>query len=278
MRRLRLMSREEQLLRETVRNILLEVDKDVEDLYKQQGISLGSDEEHFFSSIGSVADITGVLLNAGGPTFIIPNLIMDALSFSTAWMTWDAERERYDKSKESLAALQRKNQPAIDPAILRKFEQYLTVRFVLSSCLLTLSGISVIGSLVAMLPTPPTFLGGSFVEIAAKGGKIVIGVAQLLDAEGTIDLSGTVSGAIDKLKSVFGVAVATHDRVTDSSQYAKVVNEVIPDIVAIYQNPAVKQRLTSGAAVFGSRTTEIVNDLYACVDIISDYRDSVVKT
>ena len=283
MRRLRLMSKEEQLLRETVRGVLLEVDKDIEGIYKKHGISLDSEEEHFWSSISSITDAVGILMNAGGPTFMLPNLAMDAFSLYGSYTTWSKESDRYNESQEALETLQLKNvhyedvngTPAIDPELLRKFDQYATIRYTLSSCLLLLSGIATIGSVAAMVPSIPTVAGGTAVEGIAKGGKFAIAGLQLLESEGVIDMAGGISGTAEKLKSLLVAAGAAHDKVAASSQHTKLFNEIMPAAIAIYQNPEIKKKLTSGAAMFGPKTSAIVRDLYACVDNVSDYRASI---
>lgn len=279
MRRLRLMSREEQLLREAVRNILVEVDKDVAAMYAQQGISLGSPEETFFSAIGAITDVVGGFLNFTGSDMVVPNAVMDAASLATAWKVWSKEWARYKQSDEAFEALSLKNQhyedvngtPAIDPELIRKTQRYANVRITTSACMFLLSGIAAVSSLIAMIPSPRATAAGTTGEFVAKGVKIVLGLIQFLDSQGVIDMTGTAADATESIKSGLASAGSAWDAVSRTSQHAQLINSVLPDVIAWYNSPGLKRKLKFGAAIAMEDGAGVVDSLYGAVDVVSDY-------
>ena len=101
MRRLRLMGKEEQLLRETVRGMLQEVDPETEHLSKILRVpeKQAGGVEDTVSTVGMTSDVMGALANlASGPLALGINVGADIISVAAATYLMREEAKRYDSA------------------------------------------------------------------------------------------------------------------------------------------------------------------------------------
>ena len=172
MRRLRVMSREEQLLRETVRGMLSEAgfgDVKLADSY------VDPPEADSFDSvlnwIEGLSDIGGVAVNLSThPAGLAANALLDVVSFLSAFLQWSRAKERHVK----VINMQNQIRPDQRAQVL---EAYRTARN-LSFFLLMLTVAAWIASTADMLGLKGP---GGALEAAAKVAKLVMPAVAVLN-------------------------------------------------------------------------------------------------
>lgn len=243
MRRRRAVSREEALLRETVRQIM-EVDKKIADIAKQQGIPdvMVDDQETAWKDIGSAFDIMGALSNlADHPLVTGLNYGSDVLSLVAAIELRSIERKRYDLAMNAYDMLVAQNNFYHDatgtwsyqPSDLDVFKRYYSIRRWLSIISLCLTIISIVGSVAAFRNPTGT---GSKVEWAMKGAKLALAALQKLDAEDKIDIAQSVENIIESVS----VACEAIERALFGSNYISEYGVPVTDQMSnVLRQPAV---------------------------------------
>jgi hypothetical protein len=243
MRRRLTVRREEALLRETVRQIM-EVDKKIADIAKQQGIPdvMVDDQESAWKDIGSAFDIMGALSNlADHPLVTGLNYGSDVISLVAAIELRSIERKRYDLAMNAYDMLVAQNNFYHDatgtwsyqPSDLDVFKHYYSIRRWLSIISLCLTIISIVGSVAAFRNPTGT---GSKVEWAMKGAKLALAALQKLDAEDKIDIAQSVENIIESVS----VACEAIERVLVGSNYISEYGVPVTDQMSnVLRQPAV---------------------------------------
>jgi hypothetical protein len=252
MRRLRLLSREEQLLRETVRGMLQEVDPETERLSSDLGISTPKkgDMVSAMSRVGVVSDVLGVLANfAGNHPFVKGlNISADIMSVGAAGYLMYDEWTRHGLAMEAVEMLRAENDSYHDVTgsyghdvdDLNKFELYYDAR---AFC----AAVQVLLGIAAAVPSVIQALGGnpmsmtSAAEIGLKVAKVAITSLTAADAEGHIDLAQSVTDTLSKIGKLW-------DKVSKTSQYAALIDKYGPEVLATFRDPKVKAAITVAAS------------------------------
>jgi len=272
MRRLRVMSKEEQLLRETVRGMLQEVDPETERLSKVLRVPAQQkgDFESTVQSAGMTSDIMGALANFGGdsPPVVGINVGADIISIVAATYLMRKEHKRYNIAMTALSRLQAMNDfhfdasgsYTYDPEDLKKFDLYYTTRDLFASVQYALSVMAAASSILGLIPGA----GGaaSQLEWVMKGGKFILAGITTLDASGTIDLSQSMTDILSSIADAWA-------SISSKSEYAAIVNTYAPKIAEIFSNPAVRASVAAAAMTQNPTLGSVANDVAQSVETIT---------
>ena len=272
MRRLRLMSREEHLIRETVRGMLQEVDPETERLSKVLRVPAQQkgDFESTVQSAGMTSDIMGALANLGGdsPPIIGINVGADVISVAAATYLMNKEAKRYDIAMAALARLEAMNDfhfdasgsYTYDPEDLKKFDLYYTTRDLFASVQYALSVMAAASSILGLIPVPGS--AASQLEWVLKGGKFILVGITSLDASGKIDLSQRMTDILSSIADAW-------ETISSKSEYAAIVNTYAPKVAEIFSNPAVRASVAAAAMSQNPTLGSVANDVAQSVETIT---------
>ena len=275
MRRLRLMSREEHLIRETVRGMLQEVDPEIERLSKMLRVPAqkkGSLEDTA-TNVGVVSDIMGALANFGGsnPAAVAVNVTADIISVTSANYLVKKEIRRGNIAMTALKRLRAMNDfhydasgsYTYDPEDLEKFELFYIARETIAATQFLLSVIAAVSSLLGLLPG----LGGgtsgaSLTEWAMKGGKLGLVAITAADAAGVIDLAQTMTDILETIKKAWTM-------ISSKSEYAAIVNTYAPKVAEIFSNPSTGTAIVTALLSLHPSARSFAVDISQCVSILA---------
>jgi len=224
MRRLRVLRRDEQLLRETVRGMLSEAgfgDVKLADSYVDP-----PDADSFDSVLNwieGIADLGGVVANASKhPAAIAANVVLDVVSFLSAFVQWSRAKERH----EEVIRIQTQIHPERRTQVL---ETYRTARN-LAFFLLMLT-------IAAWIASTADTLGlkgpGGSLEAAAKVAKFVM------------------------------PAVAVLNKTVDTATIYRDTERFMIDTASYVSGPMLKQAATAAVDIVERNAQEIVSVLRA---------------
>lgn len=271
MRRLRLMRKEEQLLRETVRGMLQEVDPETERLSKVLRVpekKTGSFEDTV-STVGMTSDVMGALANlASGPIALGINVGADIISVAAATHLMGKEAKRYDIAMTALSRLQAMNDfhfdasgsYTYDPEDLKKFDLYYTTRDAFAATQYLLSVMAAFSSVLGLIPVVGSVAGKA--EWWLKGGKAALVGFTVLDAKGTIDLSQGITEILSSIADAW-------ETISSKSEYAAIVNTYAPKVAEIFSNPAVRSSVAAAAMSQNPTLGSVANDVAQSVETIT---------
>lgn len=275
MRRLRLMSREEQILRETVRSILQEVDPETERLSKILRVPAQKqgDLESVALKAGVTSDIMGALANFGGesPLIVGLNVGADIVSMSAATYLMTKEAKRYNIAMAALSRLKAMNDfhfdasgsYTYDPEALEKFDLFYTTRELFAAVQYLLSIIAAVSSLLNVIPG---MSGGtsasSLSEWAVKGGKLLLVSLTSADAMGIIDLAQGVTDILEKIKSAW-------KSISSKSEYAAIVDTYAPKVAEIFSNPVTRAAVATAVMTQNPALRSVATDITRSVSTIT---------
>lgn len=275
MRRLRVMSREEQLLRETVRSILQEADPETERLSKVlrvPGKKQGGLED-VASTVGLTSDVMGALANLGGdsPPIIGINVGADVISVAAATYLMNKEAKRYDIAMAALARLEAMNDfhfdasgsYTYDPEDLEKFDLFYTSRDVFAAVQYLLSIIAAGASLLGLIPgVGGAISGASVTEWCVKGGKLALVGITTADTLEYIDLAQTMTDILEKFKSAWKT-------ISSKSEYASIVDTYAPKVAEIFSNPATRAVVATAVMTQNPALRSVATDITRSVSTIT---------
>lgn len=275
MRRLRLMSREEQLLREAVRSILQEADPETERLSKVLRVpgKKQGDLEDVASTVGLTSDVMGALANLGGdsPPIIGINIGADIISVAAATYLMNKEAKRYDIAMAALARLEAMNDfhfdasgsYTYDPEALEKFDLFYTSRVVFAAVQYLLSIIAAGASLLGLIPgVGGAISGASVTEWSVKAGKLALVGITAADTLEYIDLAQTMTDILEKFKSAWKT-------ISSKSEYAAIVDTYAPKVAEIFSNPVTRAAVATAVMTQNPALRSVATDITRSVSTIT---------
>lgn len=275
MRRMRLMGREEQLLREAVRGMLQEVDPETERLsgVLRVPVQKKGDLEDVALKVGVTSDIMGALANIGGdsPAVMGINIGADIISMSAATYLMRKEAKRCGVAMTALSRLQAMNDfhfnasgsYTYDPEDLKKFDLYYTTRNVIAAVQYLLSIIAATSSVLGLIPGVGGATGSASVaEWSAKGVKLALVGLTAADALGKIDLSQLVTDILSNITDAW-------ETISSKSEYAAIVNTYTPKVAEIFSNPAIRASITAAVMTQNPALRSVADDITQSVATIT---------
>lgn len=274
MRRLRVMRKEEQLLRETVRGMLQEVDPETARLSGVLRVPAQKkgDLEDVALKAGVTSDIMGALANLGdSPPVVGINIGADIISLSAATYLMRKEAKRYDVAMTALSRLQAMNDfhfdasgsYTYDPEDLKKFDLYYTTRNVIAAVQYLLSIIAATSSVLGLIPGVGGTTGSASVaEWSAKGVKLALVGLTAADALGKIDLSQLVTDILSNITDVWKT-------ISSKSEYAAIVNTYAPKVAEIFSNPAIRASVAAAVMTQNPALRSVAADITQSVATIT---------
>jgi hypothetical protein len=250
LRSLRVMSREEQLLREAVRAMLQEVDPETERLSGVSGVPKQDIWADTATKVGVASDILGAVLNfipTSHPAVTLSNVGADVVSVIASGYLLHDEKSRHDLAMNAVEMLRAENDFYHDATgsyghsveTLNKFELYYDARALCAAVQFLLGLVAAVPSVMQALGYSSPLSMSSAVELGLKLAKAAVAALTAADSAGRIDLAQGVTNALDTIGDLW-------DTVSKSPKYAAVVDKYAGEVLALFKDPKFRAAIAAG--------------------------------
>ena len=244
------MGREEQLLRETVRAMLQEVDPETERLSGVSGVPKQDIWADTATKVGVASDILGAVLNfipTSHPAVTLSNVGADVVSVIASGYLLHDEKSRHDLAMNAVEMLRAENDFYHDATgsyghsveTLNKFELYYDARALCAAVQFLLGLVAAVPSVMQALGYSSPLSMSSAVELGLKLAKAAVAALTAADSAGRIDLAQGVTNALDTIGDLW-------DTMSKSPKYAAVVDKYAGEVLALFKDPKFRAAIAAG--------------------------------